>query len=613
MSDLHSYPHSFCGNDDEGSHSGFIRRGDDLIDSSLLAPDASPLSPVSLSSQLTSLERLELQKLRSEVAELRTALAKHDKLDKKLDDNLDQLHHKWDDRLDDKHESRWEASAASAASTWPNSSPETGSISRSRRSSCAEMSSPTSPGVCRSPSPVKYGKWDWVLQERAYCFARNFFLDEPGRRTRGELGAALEQVPDIFAFFLEHFPSFFAGEPTEVVDWNDFVQAYVQYCKTSKSTSAGVSDDIFRSTASGCVSELQEVSTPPSTLDLLTLQDYKDSLRISKPLMESPESAPFSKGEMPSATGLVNPQACAQAFAPPSEAAAGGLASGPLSQQDSWLVEGGPQASSWSGTKRFGDLLSEKRPGPETGSPGLLQNQRVQALGTKSYTGYEDYKPSRWGGSGALSPRESGVPSPSVVAIPPSSMALPTSIPSPRREISPISPRTAAGPLPPLDFPLPNKQELKGCHPGVKCIEQVSSPRSARSASSRGKPHFPTSSVAYSMRSPIFPQPVLLPSPTSCRTWDGSDLNHLHGAPAFTSGLAMMRHARNVGEQFMSVAPVPSHRCDSPRLRSVSPFDARYSYIAPALPRSVTPPPRSPMRGAVFYAKAHSLWPCHNS
>jgi len=114
MSDLHSYPHSFCGNDDEGSHSGFIRRGDDLIDScSVMAPDASPLSPVSpVSSQLTSLERLELQKLRWEVAELRTALAKHDKLDKKLDD-LDKLHHK-DDGLDDKHESRW-ASAASAS------------------------------------------------------------------------------------------------------------------------------------------------------------------------------------------------------------------------------------------------------------------------------------------------------------------------------------------------------------------------------------------------------------------------------------------------------------------------------------------------------------------
>ena len=274
MSDLHSYPHSFCGNDDEGSHSGFIRRGDDLIDScSVMAPDASPLSPVSpVSSQLTSLERLELQKLRWEVAELRTALAKHDKLDKKLDD-LDKLHHK-DDGLDDKHESRW-ASAASA-STWPNSSPETGSISRSRRSSCFDVPSPTSPGFCRSPSPVKYGKCDWVLQERAYCFARNFFLDEPGRRTRGELGAALGQVPDIFAFFSEHFPSFFAGEPTEVVDWNDFVQAYVQYCKTSKSTSAGVSDDTCRSTPSGCVSELKEVSTPPSALDLLTLQDYKD-------------------------------------------------------------------------------------------------------------------------------------------------------------------------------------------------------------------------------------------------------------------------------------------------------------------------------------------------
>jgi hypothetical protein len=205
------------------------------------------------------------------------------------------------------------------------------------------------------------------------------------------------------------------------------------------------------------------------------------------------------------------------------------------------------KADNWSGTKRFGDHLSDKRP-PETGSLGLLQHQSMEALGTKSYTGYVGYKPSRWGGSGTLSPRESGVPNPSgpsVSAIAPSPTALPTSCPSQHSQRREISPRTAAGPLPPLDFPLPNKQELKGCshQPGVDCIQQVSSPRSAPS---RGKPHFPSSSAAYSTHAPIFPQPVLLQnSPTSCRTWVGSDVNHLHSAPAFTSGLAMMRHARN--------------------------------------------------------------------
>ena len=239
MTDLsYPYPHSThsLGEASESVHYGFIRKGDEDNDtSSLVDANFSPVSPVS---QLTSLERLELHKLRQEVADLRTELAKH------------------------KHES-CEAIAASAASTLPNSSlPESGC---SPISSC-DVPSP-SLGLCPSP---KHGRLDWVLQERAYGFARSFFLDEPGKRTLGELRAALLQVPEVAEFFSEYFPSF-NGEPAQVVDWNDFVQAYIQHCKRP-------SDNCSSSPLVTCTPEFKEATktTPPRNLELLPLQDYKE-------------------------------------------------------------------------------------------------------------------------------------------------------------------------------------------------------------------------------------------------------------------------------------------------------------------------------------------------
>ena len=258
MTDFLSYPHSFCGNDafedSDRVQSGYIRRSEEADSPSLIGGDSIP-SPLSPSSQLTSLERLELQKLRQEVAQLRTELAaKHDK-----------------------HESPFAASApscAASASTFPNSSPaETGS-----RSSFRDVLSPTSTGFGQSPgSPAKTERWDWVLQERAYSFARDFFLDAPGQRTRRDLRTALEQTEDIAVFFSEHFPSFFNGNPTEVVGWDDFVQAYVQHCKKGKpmSTTRRISDARNSEATETCASEFDAMLQNPEFLSShLQAQDY---------------------------------------------------------------------------------------------------------------------------------------------------------------------------------------------------------------------------------------------------------------------------------------------------------------------------------------------------
>lgn len=243
-----SYPHSFCGNDvfedSDRVQSGYIRRSEEVTE----ADSPSLIGGDSPGSQLTSLERLELQKLRQEVAELRTELAaKHDFA---------------------AHESPFAASApscAASASTFPNSSPaETGS-----HSSFRGVLSPTSTGFGQSPcSPAKTERWDWVLQERAYSFARDFFLDAPGQRTRRELRTALEQTEDIAVFFSEHYPSFFNGNPTEVVGWDDFVQAYVQHCKKSKpmSTTRRISDARNSEATETCASEFDAMLQNPEFL-----------------------------------------------------------------------------------------------------------------------------------------------------------------------------------------------------------------------------------------------------------------------------------------------------------------------------------------------------------
>ena len=243
-----SYPHSFCGNDvledSDRVQSGYIRRSEEVTE----ADSPSLIGGDSPGSQLTSLERLELQKLRQEVAELRTELAaKHDFA---------------------AHESPFAASASScaaSASTFPNSSPaETCS-----HSSFRDVLSPTSTGFGQSPcSPAKTERWDWVLQERAYSFARDFFLDAPGQRTRRELRTALEQTEDIAVFFSEHYPSFFNGNPTEVVGWDDFVQAYVQHCKKSKpmSTTRRISDARNSEATETCASEFDAILQNPEFL-----------------------------------------------------------------------------------------------------------------------------------------------------------------------------------------------------------------------------------------------------------------------------------------------------------------------------------------------------------
>lgn len=283
MADVVSPPQSFCGDAEScpGIRSGFIRsrsNEDSLFEaSSVIAPEsANPLSPISpVSSQLTSMERLELQKLRREVADLRTELAKGNM------GNFDKGHERYRAWAEG-----W-ASAASAASTVPNSSPE-GSTSRS-----SEVPSPSpgfshrdgssqadGSGIGRSQGFGGRWGWDWVLQERAYCFARDFFLDSPSQRTRGEFEAAVGEVPDIAMFFSEHFPRFFTGQQSEILDWNDFVQAYVQLCRKRKSM-AEHEGMVCSAAATGHVSDVNEGRMRHQRpAALLTSQDYQGYLGV---------------------------------------------------------------------------------------------------------------------------------------------------------------------------------------------------------------------------------------------------------------------------------------------------------------------------------------------
>eukprot|EP00438_Fugacium_kawagutii_P017086 Skav213881 [mRNA] locus=scaffold2374:182641:183546:- [translate_table: standard] len=279
MADV-SPPQSFCGDAEAcpGIRSGFIRsrsNEESLFEASsviapesanLLSPRSPALSPVS--SQLTSVERLELQKLRQEVADLRTELAKGNRT-KTTTGNFDKGSEGCEGNERYRVAEGW-ASAASAASTALLSSPETGT-SRS-----SEVPSP-SPGPDGYPDGRRAsqgcGRWDWVLQERAYCFARDFFLDSPTQRTRGEFEAAVGEVPDIAVFFSEHFPRFFSGERSEVLDWNDFVQAYVQLCRKRKSMAQ---HEAVCSAATGCVSDVNEGRMRHQRpAAFLTSQDYQ--------------------------------------------------------------------------------------------------------------------------------------------------------------------------------------------------------------------------------------------------------------------------------------------------------------------------------------------------
>ncbi|CAJ1382994.1 unnamed protein product [Effrenium voratum] len=185
----------------------FERPMDDLGSPSIILPlpreSPSPPSP-----SLSQLERAELVKLREEVAQLRSQLGSNGAKESR---------------------NSLEETAASGKGVWSGLEETASQLRADRLSDCA-----TSPGSrCQSLSEtsVKASRCDWVLRERAYCWARDFFLDQQVTRTRGELLAAVQKNAEIVEYFLKHFAPLLAGDPNRWVTWDEFVDCYVDHCK----------------------------------------------------------------------------------------------------------------------------------------------------------------------------------------------------------------------------------------------------------------------------------------------------------------------------------------------------------------------------------------------
>ena len=208
----------------DGSDGGFCTFGDAQDASaspSMIIEGASPSAPSSLSFRDTSPEglpallpdeRAELMLLREEVANLRLRLTKASE----SHSGKEGLHETPGLRLETPDKDRRRRDYESPE---PEASIEISNVGDLRRRS------------------------DWALRERAYRCARDAFMDAndasgTGRVVRAQLLATMrQQEPEVAAYFESPRQQFrqllVEGDPEGIIEWDDFVNCYVQQCKQS--------------------------------------------------------------------------------------------------------------------------------------------------------------------------------------------------------------------------------------------------------------------------------------------------------------------------------------------------------------------------------------------
>ena len=126
---------------------------------------------------------------------------------------------------------------------------------------CTGQERSLGPGQDESPpqEETRIRRSDWALRERAYRCARDVFMGADtatgtGRVVRADLLATMrQQEPEVAAFFespRQHFRRLLVdGDPEGIIDWDDFVDCYVQQCKQSISAVKALEPERDRSPA----------------------------------------------------------------------------------------------------------------------------------------------------------------------------------------------------------------------------------------------------------------------------------------------------------------------------------------------------------------------------